>query len=64
MTLILPVRQPYNFDWVFDYLGTRAIDGVEAVQGHRYLRQLPNQQGSVVVAREGQQLCVFFDLGL
>lgn len=64
MTLILPVRQPYNFEWVFDYLGTRAIDGVEAVQGHRYVRQLPNQQGSVVVVREGQQLRVQLPLGV
>ena len=33
MTLTLPVRQPYNFDWVFDYLSTRAMEGIEAVQG-------------------------------
>ena len=58
MTLTLPVRQPYNFDWVFDYLSTRAMEGIETVQGHRYVRQLPDQQGSVVVAREGQQLRV------
>ena len=34
------------------------MEGIEAVQGHRYVRQLPDQQGSVVVAREGQQLRV------
>ena len=64
MTLSLPLRQPYNFDWAFDYLSTRAMEGIEAVQGHRYVRQLPDHQGSVVVAREGQQLRVQLPLGV
>lgn len=32
-TLALPVRQPYDFDWIFGYLQTRALDGIERVSG-------------------------------
>jgi AraC family transcriptional regulator of adaptative response / DNA-3-methyladenine glycosylase II len=31
--ITLPVRPPYNFDWVFGYLQKRALDGVEEVTG-------------------------------
>ena len=58
LSLTLPVRPPYDFDWVFNYLEMRALDGIETVQGHCYERQLPNQQGSVVVVRDGQNLRV------
>ena len=63
LSLTLPVRPPYDFDWVFKYLRHRALNGVEAVQGHRYERQLPNRQDSVVVVREGQNLRVQIPMG-
>ena len=62
LSLTLPVHQPYNFDWMFDYLRIRAMEGLEEVVGHRYVRHLPHQQGSVVVAREGQNLRVHLPL--
>ncbi len=37
--LRLPVRQPYNARWVFDYLGKRALAGVELVEGQCYRRR-------------------------
>ena len=33
VTLTLPVRLPYNFDWIFGYLQTRQLPGVEEVRG-------------------------------
>ena len=33
ITLHLPVRMPYNFDWVFAYLKRRALPGLEEVEG-------------------------------
>jgi AraC family transcriptional regulator of adaptative response / DNA-3-methyladenine glycosylase II len=41
VTLRLPVRAPYDADWVFDFLARRALAGVEEVDGHRYRRWLP-----------------------
>ena len=58
LSVTLPVRPPYDFDWVFNYLQRRALGGIETVQGHCYERQLPDQQGSVVVVRDGQNLRV------
>jgi AraC family transcriptional regulator of adaptative response / DNA-3-methyladenine glycosylase II len=63
LTLLLPVRQPYNFDWVFDYLRVRALAGVETVHGHCYTRRLAAGGGCVVVQREGQNLRVQLPLG-
>jgi AraC family transcriptional regulator of adaptative response / DNA-3-methyladenine glycosylase II len=63
LTLLLPVRQPYNFDWVFDYLRMRALAGVETVHGHCYTRRLAAGGGCVVVQREGQNLRVQLPLG-
>ncbi len=40
LKLKLPVRKPYNADWVFGYLAKRALVGVEAVQGRTYRRRL------------------------
>lgn len=33
ITLSLPLRLPYNFDWLFGYLQKRALPGVEEVSG-------------------------------
>jgi len=46
LVLRLPVRAPYNADWVFDFLARRALAGVEEVAGHRYRRRLPVDDGS------------------
>ena len=44
LRLRLPLRQPYNVDWVFDFLRKRALAGVELVEGQCYRRRL-NAQG-------------------
>ena len=38
MPLILPVREPYDWERVLDWLGTRAIPGLEEVAGGVYRR--------------------------
>ncbi len=42
--ITLPVREPYNFDWVFGFLHKRALTGIEEVLGGpgrwRYRRRL------------------------
>ena len=40
ITLTLPVRQPYNQSWVFDFLARRALRGVEEVSPTCYRRLL------------------------
>ena len=45
MAVILPVREPYDWALVLDWLGTRAIPGLEAVEDGVYRR------GSTSVAR-------------
>lgn len=46
----LPVREPYNFDWVFSYLRKRALTGIELVQGGPgdwcYQRRLSGPSGA------------------
>ena len=64
LNLLLPVRQPYDFEWIFNYLRIRALAGIETVQGYCYRRKLPKGQGSVVVRREGQNLRVHLPLGV
>lgn len=44
LRLRLPLRQPYNVDWVFDFLRKRTLVGVEVVEGLCYRRRL-NAQG-------------------
>lgn len=44
LRLRLPLRQPYNVDWVFDFLRKRTLVGVESVEGRCYRRRL-NAQG-------------------
>ena len=36
----LPVTGAYDFEWVFDYLCTRALQGIEEVQGRCYRRRV------------------------
>ncbi len=43
--MIVPVREPYDWDRLLDWLGTRAIPGLEAVEDGVYVR------GDVRVAR-------------
>ena len=57
------MRQPYDFQWIFNYLRIRALAGIETVQGYCYRRKLPDGQGCVVVRREGQNLRVHLPLG-
>jgi len=46
LRLTLPVRQPFDAPWVFAFLGTRALAGLEAVQGLRYRRLLAPELGA------------------
>ncbi len=39
--LHLPVREPYNKEWVFGFLKQRALPGIEEVVGEVYRRRLP-----------------------
>ena len=46
----LPVQGPYDFDWVFDYLAARALQGIETVKGRHYQRRVsPSGAPSVFV---------------
>ena len=45
VAMLLPVREPYDWELVLDWLGTRAIPGLETVEDGVYRR------GDVVVAR-------------
>jgi len=40
-SLHLPVREPYDQEWVFGFLGARALPGVEEVSGLTYQRRVP-----------------------
>lgn len=44
----MPVREPYNVDWVFPFLAARAIPGLESVADGVYRRRLTN--GALVAA--------------
>lgn len=44
----LPVTGAYDFEWVFDYLCTRALQGIEEVQGRCYRRRV-SQAGKPLV---------------
>ncbi|HEX7037654.1 MAG TPA: AlkA N-terminal domain-containing protein [Pseudomonadales bacterium] len=45
ITLRLPVRTPYNADWVFDFLRRRALAGFEQVDGQVYRRRVFDDAG-------------------
>ena len=40
LSLHLPVREPYNHQWVFEFLARRALPGIEEVEGFHYRRCL------------------------
>lgn len=40
VVLRLPLRRPYDGDWVLGFLARRSLGGVEGVQGRRYWRRL------------------------
>jgi AraC family transcriptional regulator of adaptative response / DNA-3-methyladenine glycosylase II len=40
LVLRLPLRQPYDRDWVLTFLARRSLAGVEGVDGRRYWRRL------------------------
>ena len=56
----LPVRLPYNFDWVFTYLHKRALKGIETVtrgrHGWIYQRRIAAQATVAVEQREDHLL--------
>jgi AraC family transcriptional regulator of adaptative response / DNA-3-methyladenine glycosylase II len=63
VVVTLPVREPYDFDWVFSYLNKRALEGVEEVSGGpgtwRYRRRLHSTGGDEIwleVAQAGAEL--------
>ncbi len=66
VTVKLPVRQPYNFDWVFTYLQGRALKGVEEVTGDpgcwRYRRRLDREDTWLEVRQAGDGLIAHLPL--
>lgn len=44
-SLRLPVRAPYNVDWVFEFLERRALAGFESVTGTVYRRRVHDSAG-------------------
>ena len=63
LTLRLPVRLPYNRDWVFGFLGKRALAGMESVADFEYRRRLATdpttgRQGWLSVRWENEALNV------
>lgn len=58
--LVLPVRQPYDWAVLLEFLGSRAIRGVETVDGGRYWRSFRTADGpgilSVSLAEDGDAL--------
>jgi AraC family transcriptional regulator of adaptative response / DNA-3-methyladenine glycosylase II len=65
ITLILPVAQPYDFDWVFNYLEGRALTGIETIfktpEGQVYQRRISQADQSdawVLVRRKDSTLHV------
>lgn len=45
--LRLPMREPFNADWVFSFLARRALPTLEDVQGHTYRRRIGDDHISV-----------------
>ena len=61
----LPVTGAYHFEWVFDYLGARALQGIEEVQGRCYRRRVSKAGKPSVwleVSQHGQGLQVLMPL--
>ena len=45
IVLRLPLRQPYNRDWVLEFLARRALANVEGVEDRRYYRRVGQRGG-------------------
>lgn len=56
LVLQLPVRQPYNVKWVFEFLAKRALAGIEEVDGFEYRRRLDTGDHWISVAWQGDGL--------
>lgn len=70
LRLVLPVRLPYNFDWVFSYLKVRALEGIEEVLvgplGQVYRRRLSKMgepESWLRVEHSGNELIAYLPLG-
>lgn len=50
VALRLPVTVPWDGERLFRFLGTRAVAGVEAVNGEHYVRSLQTSSGPVIMA--------------
>jgi len=47
LSFVLPVREPYDQRWVFDFLDQRSLPGIEEVVGGTYRRRVDNHWLSV-----------------
>ncbi|MFP6837613.1 MAG: AlkA N-terminal domain-containing protein [Pseudomonadales bacterium] len=56
LVLNLPVREPYNHQWVFEFLRRRALPGLEEVHGFEYRRKLDAGGQWISVAWHGDGL--------
>ena len=70
LRVVLPVRMPYDFDWVFNYLKGRALEGVEEVfdgaHGQIFRRRLSKTgepESWLRVERSGNELIAYLPLG-
>ncbi len=66
LRLRLPFAGPLDFDRMLNYLGTRAIPGIETVAGQTYLRTFNHcgHAGVVEVARGDREDCLLLTLHL
>jgi len=53
LVLQLPVREPYNYPWVFEFLRKRALAGLEEVSGNVYRRKLDDGEHWISVSWRG-----------
>lgn len=70
LRVTLPVRLPYDFDWVFNYLKGRALEGIEEVSvgpnGQIFSRRLSKAgepESWLRVERNGNELIAYLPLG-
>jgi len=70
LRVVLPVRMPYDFDWVFNYLKGRALTGIEEVldgpHGQIFRRRLSKAgapESWLRVERSGDELIAYLPLG-
>ncbi|MDB2645414.1 helix-turn-helix domain-containing protein [Pseudomonadales bacterium] len=70
LRVVLPVRMPYDFDWVFNYLKDRALTGIEEVldgpHGQIFRRRLSKARAPeswLRVERSGDELIAYLPLG-